>query len=369
MMYFDIFSKEYINSTPITGITYPTDLNYLRRLYIFNKDAIEKYYQDRNFSVKNTHILSRILEHFPTYIQYDTFRYIDYALDKLKYLAKHFKFTSEMEKGIVHPGYFFGNQNEEIIIASYELFNVEEVTTNWKHIKSVYTLTHSRNDNKLLLPLGTNDQSKSGICTLMINIPKLAIQFREFNKLQASHSTSDDGNSLMVLNKNNFVIKYVISNMMDDIIDHMFLNKIIDKFYGIETVEPKFKHRFKIFEPNQQINRYIDQTLDVITNKNLDFINILHNIHLMFNIDASELLALPEISGTNQTKWALFISRLDYMIFLFDVAKNKYSNNKHYINDWKRLVLRLERDNILNGLFSYEIEKEIKEKMYKIKNM
>ena len=363
-MYLDLFNRDYVNRSPVNGIVNPSDINYLRRLYIFNKDAIEKYYQDRNFTVKNTHILSRILEHFPTYINYDTFRYIDYSLDKLKYLAKHFKFTSEIERGIVHPGYFFGNENEEIILSSYELFNVTETVNNWRTAKSVYTLKHNRNDTKLLLPLGTNDESRSGVNCLMINIPKLALQFREFNKQQAVNSLTDG----IVLNKNHFVIKYVISNMMDDVIDHILLNKVMDKFYGLETVEPKFKHRFKIFEPSVPLERYVEQTVDVITNKSLDFVNILHNIQLIFNIDASELLALPNIGYTNQVKWALFVSRLDYMIFLFDVAKSK-SMNKHYINDWKRLAKRIERDNLLSDMFNYTTYKDIKEKLYKISNM
>lgn len=363
MLYFDLFTKSYIDKTPISGLVMPSDINYLRRLYIFNKDNIQRYYQERNFAVKNTHILSRILEHFPTYINYDNFKYIDYSLDKLKYLAKHFKFTSDMEKGIVHPGYFFGNENEEIIISSYELFNVSNLINNWKNEKTVYILKHNRNDTKLLLPLGTDDNSKAGLCSLIINIPKLALQYREFNK-QQSISSNNDG---IVLNKNNFVIKYVISNMIDDLVDHMLLNKVIDKFYGIETVNPKFKHRFKIFEPNLQIDRYVDQTLDVITSKSLDFVNILHNIHLIFKIDASELLTLPDISATNQVKWALFVSRLDYIIFLYDIAKSK-SMNKHYINDFKRLAKRIQRDNILQDKFSYEQQKDIEEKLYKVIN-
>ena len=364
MLYLDIFNRSYINSTPVTGLIIPSDVNYLRRLYIFNKDQIEKYYQDRNFAVKNTHILSRILEHFPTYINYDTYRYIDYSLDKVKYLAKHFKFTSDMEKGTVHAGNFFGNDNEEIILASYELFNVSELVNNWKKAKTVYTLMHHRNDTKLLLPLGTDDQSKSGICSLMINVPKLALQYREFIKQQSASSEVDG----LVLNKNHFVIKYVISNMLDDVIDHMFLNRIMDSFYKNEIVTPKFKHRFKIFEPKIQIDRYVEQTLDTITNKSLDFMNILHNIHLMFRINAAELLTLPDVSLTMQVKWAMFISRLPYMIFLFDVAKNK-SMNKHYINDWKRLAKRFERDSNIKNMFSYEREKEIEEMIYKIKQM
>ena len=102
MLELDIFNKSYIDRTPITGVVVPSDLNYLRRLYVFNKDSIQNYYQERNFSVKNTHILSRLLEHFPSYLQYDSYRYLEYASDKTKYLAKHLKFTSDLEKGVVH---------------------------------------------------------------------------------------------------------------------------------------------------------------------------------------------------------------------------------------------------------------------------
>lgn len=365
MLYLDLFTRSYIEKIPISGLVLPSDINYLRRLYIFNKDNISKYYQDRNFAVKNTHILSRILEHFPTYINYDNFRYLEYSLDKLKYLSKHFKFTSDIEKGIVHPGYFFGNSNEEIILSSYEFFNVQDLITNWKKSKSVYILKHNRNDTRLLLPLGTNDGTRSGLSTILINIPKLALQYREFNKQKLTSSDSDQ----LVLNKNHFVIKYVLSNTIDDIVDHMLLNKVMDKFYGIETVTPKYKHRFKIFEPITQLERYSDQVLDVITSKHLDFVNILHNIPLIFNIDASELLALPDISYTNQVKWSLFVSRIDYMLFLYRVSKDKSKGmNKHYLNDWSRLAKRILRDNVLKDMFSYETEKEILEKVYEISN-
>lgn len=365
MLYLDIFNREYINKTPVTGVTIPSDINYLRRLYIFNRDSIENYYQDRNFAVKNTHILSRILEHFPTYTGYDSYRYLDFANDKTKYLAKHFKFTSDIEKGIVHPSYFFGNEGEEIIISSYENFNVQDVERNWKHAKTVSILRHNRNDTKLLLPMGNDDGSRSGLDVVLVNIPKLSIKYREFVKEQSINSGAGNG---LVLNKNHFVMKYVLSTMMEDEIDHMFLNKIMDRFYGVEEVTPKFKHRFKIFEPTTQLDRYIDQTLNTITSKSLDFMNILHNIQLIFRMDASELLALEDLGYTRQVKWSILASRIDYMLFLFDVAKNKDSN-RHYINDWKRFVTRLEKDHALDGMFSYQFEQELKEKIKRVKEM
>lgn len=365
MLHLDIFNRDYINKTPVSGVTVPSDLNYLRRLYTFNRDSIENYYQDRNFAVKNTHILSRILEHFPTYAGFDSYRYLDFANDKTKYLAKHFKFTSDDEKGIVHPSYFFGNEGEEIIISSYETFNVKEVEQNWKRAKTVNILKHNRNDTRLLLPMGNDDGSRSGLDVVLVNIPKLSIKYREFVKEQSTNAMTGQG---LVLNKNHFVMKYVLSTMMEDEIDHVFMNKVMDRFYNREEVNPKFKHRFKLFEPSTQVDRYIDQTLDVITSKNLDFVNLLHNIQLIFRIDASELLALDDFGYTRAVKWSILASRIDYMLFLFDVAKNK-DMNKHYINDWKRFVSRMERDHNLEGMFSYTVEQELKEKMKRVLDM
>lgn len=365
MLYLDIFNREYINNTPVTGVTIPSDINYLRRQYTFNRDSIESYYQDRNFAVKNTHILSRILEHFPTYNGLDSYRYLEFANDKTKYLAKHFKFTSDIEKGIVHPSYFFGNEGEEVIISSYETFNALDVERNWKRERTVNILRHNRNDSKLLLPMGNDDGSRSGLDVVLVNIPKLSIKYREFIKEQSTHANTGNG---LVLNKNHFVMKYVLSTMMEDEIDHMFLNKVMDRFYGNEEVTPKYKHRFKLFEPTTQLNRYVDQTLDVITSKNLDFMNILHNIQLVFKMDASELLALDDLGYTRQVKWAIFASRIDHMLFLFDIAKSK-DMNQHYINDWKRFAKRIQSDHALDGMFSYQFEQELKEKIKRMAEM
>lgn len=364
MLYFDLFDRSYIQRTPVTGQVISNDINYLRRIYNYNKTSICKYYKERNFSVKNTHILSRFLEHFPMYFNYDSYQYIDFVINKLQYLGKHFKFTSEIEKGVIHPGYFYGPQNEEIIIASDENFDIQDTVNNWQTTKSIYTLKHNRNDLKLLLPLGHDDGTIGGISSVMINIPKLALQYREFMKQQYINVQSDR----VVLNKNHFIMKYVLPNMIEDYIDYMMLNRIKDTFYGREIVNPKYKHRFKIFEPIIQIDRYVQNTLDVITNKNIDFVNILHNIPLIFRLDASELLGLPDISLTNQIKWALVISRLDDFIFLYDVSRAK-DKNRHYINDMKRLVMRITRDHLLDNKFSYETEKQINAKIDYIKNM
>lgn len=365
MLYLDIFDKEYLSRSPTSGILVPTDLNYLRRLYTTNRDMITEYYLSRNFATRNTHILSRFLEHIPPHFTYDDYRYLEYIDDKVTYLAKHFKFTSDIEKGIVHLPYFYGNQGEEIILNSYEPINVQEVKDNWTTVNCVTIIKHPRNDTRLLLPLGRNDGSRSGLSVVNVDLIKLAIKYREFMRVQYRNSLKEGAT---VYNKNFFIVKYVLAPMMSEHIDHLFLNKVMDRFYGREEVTPKFKHRFRILEPNVQIDRYVDQTLENLTNKKLDFPNVLKNISLIFTKDASELLALPDMVGTRQSRWALLISRLEHMCFIYDVASDK-DRSKHHINDWKRLVKRIRNDRGLLGEFSYEEAVKIEDMLTKIEDM
>ena len=357
MMHLDIFTRDFIDRTPQGGISHQRDIDYIRRLYVFNRDAIYDYYHSRNFSVKNTNILSRILEHLPVHLGYDTHRYLEYVDNKLVYLAKHFRLTSDLEEGVLHPPHFFGNDGEEVLFAGYENFNVNEFVNNWKSAPCVFVLRHHRNDNHFLLPLGSDDGNIGGLSSLYVDVPKLAVKWREFTRMQVGADVQ--------LSKNHFVIKHVLNTCMDSVIDHTLLNKVMDRFYGRGVVEPAKKHRFKIFEPTTQVERYVDDTIDMLQSKSLDFMALLRHIKVVFHDDASKLLALPDLGATRQSRTALLSSRIDHMCFLIDIAKNK-GLSRQYLNDWKRLCERTLRDSRVDQFFSYESGKAFKEKMAKV---
>lgn len=363
MLYLDLFKHGYAHRTPATGIVHPRDIDYLKRLYTFNKDAIQTYYLDRNFAVKNTNIISRLVEHFPVYLNYDSYRYIEMIDRKLTYLAKHFEFTNDTELGMLHPPYFFGNEGDEIIFAGYENFNADAFVKGWKTESCVRTLLHPRDDTKLLLPLGNDNGCRGGLSSLFIDVHKLAIKYREFSREQLSKT---DGQP--VLTKNHFVIKYVLSGMMGDIMDHTLMNMLMDRFYGIKPTVPNKKHPFKIFEPTSQLDRYLDDTLDVITSKPVDFMNLLRNIKLVNCNDASELLTLPDFYGSRQVQAAVVGTRIDHMLFLIDVCKNK-DTNIHHLNDWKRLAKRLQGDSNISRFYHYSLEKSLREKLDRLQQV
>lgn len=363
MQYLEIFSRAYLDRTPRTGITQQRDVDYIRRHYVFNRDAIDSYYKSRNFAVKNTNIISRLIEHFPVHLNLDPYSYLETVDRKLTYLAKHFKFTNEADKGMLHPPYFFGNDGSEIIFSGYESFDVYAFMRNWKTESCVSVIAHPRNDTHILLPLGTDDGNQGGLSAVYLDVPKLAIQYREFIREQDMKRTEDE----MILNKNHFVIKYILPGMMPDVIDHTLLNRVIDKFYGVEYKEPDKKYPFRIFQPDTQLERYVDETLKLITSKPMTFIEMLRHIKLVFREDASDLLTVPDFFGTRQVKPAITASRLEHMVFLLDACKSK-TENRGFINDWKKYSEKLLRDRGLTNFFDYTTEQSLMEKLNRINN-
>ena len=358
MHYLRLFASGYTDRTPVEGVHIARDIVLLRKVYGYNINKIVKYYSDRTFAVKNTFILSRILELIPVFLNQPADDYVNAIDRKVDYLAKHFKVTSEIEKGVVHPGYFFGKGNSELILNMYDYFNPFEVEKNWRTVNPIRILKHNLNDMRLLLPIGKETTSRKGICSIQVNFTMLALKYREFMK--ANRFTE------MQLTKNNFVYKYVVNLMVSDILEHVMLNKLMDKHYGREEILPQTKHVFKLYEPDTQLDRYLDNTLDVISHKGHDYVNTLRNIQLVTHKDASELLKLPDFIPNKQLLWSMFVSRLDHMLFLYDVNPSP-DKNRHHLNDWKRLVTRLEGDRVLNGKFDATTENELKEKLYRIK--
>lgn len=337
-MYFNFFIKNEEIKSNIKGVILPRDYPYLVRLYVNNRDLIKSYYMSRNYAVKNTHILSRLIEHIFPDLELDDITYSAKNIDKLIYLNKHFKFTSDIEFGSIHTGKITGNFNDEIIICGYDISNgfKNYMSNRINELKSIRFITLSRNDTKLTLPIPKQNNTRQGLNVIYIDFLALAMKYREFVKRNIE--------SNYVLNKNVFVHKYILVDVLDDMIDHIFLNRIMDKYYNENIVEPNEKLPFKIFEPLNQLERYSDEILNYITDKNLTFLDILLSIPLIFSDTAYDLLTFDQyFRYTRQLRLAATISRLKHMVFLYDVAKKK-EMSRDTINDWKRLIRRIRND-------------------------
>ena len=347
MLYLDIFDKGYVQRTPRTGVTYARSLDYVRRMQRYNYDAILHYYSQRNFAVKNTHLISRMLEHLSTYPERDVYRYLDAHEERLVYLAKHFLLSSDRERGVLHPPFFFGNAGVESLIAGNESFDAIAFERQWKTQPCLFTLTHPRDDTKALLALGNDNGGVGGYASVYVDLGRLAVKWRQFHLEQMQRK--DDG---VVLNKNHFVMKYVLPSMMDTVLDHTLLNQVMGHFYGHSPSTVRKRHPFKIYEPDTQLHQYLEHTVHALRSKPMDFVQMLRHIPLVFHEDASQLLALPPLAGSRQVMPAVIASRIRYMVFLIDISAD-LQLNRHYLNDWKRLAQRLRADHTLESYLDY----------------
>lgn len=360
MAYFLLFNQGYIERTPKEGIHIPTEFDFLRRIYERNSDQIKNYYQSRNFFVKNTYFLIRVLNQLPLYPDMDIFSYARIIEDRLDGVLRTFRVTSEVQRGVIHPGYMFGQDNDEVYISVYNSTNPDFIRKNWKTYNPIKIITQPADDLQLLLPTGKDHENKKGLVVLEIDFIGLAIKYREFYKEKKIVNLYTG--EVSELNIQNFIYKYVINLMIDDIIDTVMLNRLMDRFYGIEPKESRYKHVFKILKPYKQIEQYIENTLDTITSKPMEFVNVLRNIKLLRKEDASIHYSYDFFVQNRQLLWAYILGRIDIMKFLVDL---KVSNKKnlHHLNDWKRLFVRIENDRGFWDLLDYEKELEIKEKI------
>ena len=364
MLYLELFDRGYINRSPVKGISTPRELNYLRRIYIHNRDVLKRYYSSRNFAVKGTHVISRLLGHIPLKENESLFDFIYLMEDRLDYLGKLFQFTSGIEKGVVHPPHFYGNGGNELIYADSELDHLSKTATDWKNYKCIEAITHPRDDLRLLLPFGTDDGSNGGLSSVKIDLLGLAIMYRGFMIEYRSVASENP----IAYSKNVFVAKYVLPSFLESDIDHRFLNRIMNNFYDRQEAVPRYKHKTTILEPTDRVDKYVNDVVDNITRGDYSFTDILFNIPLIFKVNAADLLAFDDTPNTRQSNWFFIVSRLKYMCFLYDVAKNKRRNNK-YIKDWGKLVRRIENDSALFTYLSPELHKEVKGYIEKIKRM
>jgi len=362
MLYLELFRKEYVDKSPISGVVIQRDVNYLVNIYDYNISKIQNYYQNKIFAVKNNFILSRYVEHIPTDLSLPVENYVEQNRRFAIYLAKHFKFTSDIERGVVHNGYFYGEGNSEVILVDDSYFNPYQVELQWKTYPCISVLQHNINDFNMLLPVSRNYGQRKGITVISFNPSILAIKYRQFLREQRINESKGEP----VLNKNHFMYKYVLPGILPTQTDHVFLNVLMDYFYNrYEIPIIKYKLPFPIYRPYKQIDRWVKDTLYTLQNKNTNFINLLANIILPSGKSALQALVLPDISPTIQVQWAMLLSRLKFMVFLIDVSKNK-NQSRHFINDWKNIIKRIQRTFDYGLLFSYEETKEIETYMEKI---
>ena len=317
-----------------------------------NLNTVTSYYHSRGFATKGNHFLIRLLNTIGVDQSMDIERYYEIVSAKTNKLSISFKMTSSVYSGQLFDGIFYGPEVKEIIIADDSYISPYEIQRNWKNISSVSVLDHPKSDLALLLPNGKSTSIESGTATILINIPALATQFREFAKEQQQNMQEGVNPITMAV----FLHRYVIPNMLYSHLDIALFNRINNMVIGKPMGEATLKHPIVVLDYTKQVDEVYRELFRKLQTTEVDFWTILRSIPLCTEINALELMRLPDMAATRQLAWAEFLTRLKCIQFLVSAAARhgrKLNNNE--LNYFLKKVIAYTSD----GTFRQIVDSEV----------
>ena len=346
------------------GTSVDPNWKYIRSGLKRNIFQLTSYYRSRNFSVKNSHILVRLLESARVSIFSNIENFYNTAQSESLRLASIFNLTSSVSKGSTFNGMFFGEGSKEIIIVSDEYQNPNELQANWKDIRALRFLDHCKSDTSLLLANGRAYSSEEGYCVLDLNLPALLVQYRCWLKEQKE--VLDSGQTPYPTTV--FIYKYVLPNLLHSQLDVVIFNRLINLATGAPMGEPKFRHAINLIDYNEKIDKALRFTLKRISNNDKDFHSTLREIPL---IDKDNLLLASRLSPnapTRQITWAELIARLKTIYFVFNINMNNgQKTSGSEINYIKLYLDRFENGNGLETIPDRRLVEDIETEILRLR--
>lgn len=342
---------------PITniqqGILVPPFWPYIKDGLRRNLETVISYYRRNAFGVKSQHFLVRLLHSINVPFSHNLERYYAIVDSFSLHLSMSLKMTSSIYAGKIFDGVFYGPDCPEILIAIDDGFDIFDAHDNWKDLRPINVLMHSRSDLGLNILDGTNTGSETGIAMLTINIPMLAVMYRAFS-LNEDYVTEGDPDSRLSVMQ--FIHMYVLPNMLHTHLDHAIFNRIDNLQKGAPLGESSKRHPFYITDFSSKLNGVHRTILDKIYKSNYDFSTVMRNVPLINVKDVRELLVIKGIAVTRQVEWALALARIHALKFLFIATKYGPGNrNQSELNYLIRKLIAYKSNNLFRTSLPIEI--------------
>jgi hypothetical protein len=324
-------------STRIKGTIRLPEWSYVRDGLTMNLNHANTYYRSGAYAVGSDHELIKLLFGLATSVDLDLYPYYKTVDMKALTVAQQLGFTTSMSKGRIFNNVFFSGKSREVIIVTDEVFDPVEVTENWRDARPIKVLRHGF-DRIDCFPL-TGKVVSNGLSVFAINLPMLAVQYRAYRKWQETYVTEATGRNSIY----HFCYAYPLNNMIFEAMDHAVFNRMVRIRQGLPTSDNEFQHPFHVTNYTTKCDRLLGMLNGSLEDMNRDIGNIAMTIPLVDKVDAMQLLKLPDISESRQVNWAIYLARIDMLLYFLSFEKGVKNQNPNEINRIKyelRLYLK-----------------------------
>jgi hypothetical protein len=300
------------------GVVTVPDWNYLKAGFQASLDIVTAYYRTYSGRVDASHFLIKLIYGVgvPRALPLDRF----YAMASAKALgvAMANRMTSPISKGQLFDGVFYGKGVREVLIGHDDDFDFQDAARNWQALQPIKVLSHPKSDLGLNIPDGTGDGLEEGVAVISINIPMLALQYRQW-AAQEWQKAVDEGDSPKGIT--HFIYSYPLTNMLYSHLDVTIFNRLYNLLNNIPLASINKRHSFFLTDYDNKLNVVQKKQLDILRAGQRSFEGMLRTIPMVSVDNLSQLAALPDVAPTRQVIWALALARLEMLSFLFKVTE------------------------------------------------
>lgn len=339
------------NNTQSGVLSFP-DWHYVRDGLKRNLSAVLRYYRTNPMAVDSSHFLVRLLQSITVPKVLPLQRYYDNVDDRALDIAMALKMTSSIYRGQLFKGVFYGPDNDEILIAHNAPFDVGHAHKQWKNLCPVTVLRHPRSDLGLQLPDGSDTGIESGLAVIAINVSMLAIQYRAF-RLNEMAIAEEGGVERTVMQ---FIHMHVLPNMLLSHLDYALFNRLDNLRKGAPLGVSKKQHAFYTTDYTPKVDKVYTAVLQDLADQSQDFSGILRSIPAAVSLNMDDALKLPDLPPTLQLSWALTLSRLPALLFMFKVARlGAGTRNQSEVNRILRDALGYKSNNVFRTMLPVDL--------------
>lgn len=314
--------------------SYPK-MDYIRRRYNIEFERLLKYYQDRNKFVNNSHILVRAIGDMLPEATRDDIGYFKYLDSGLEFINKHYNFTSNTSVGKLHEDLFYGSNSYVIINSVRTNVNLFFLKYNWLKLNPIRVIYNTSSD----LDFYINDKSKIPDKTNLMSIEIDLVLTCMMYKYWANRQLMEDKSTKI----SRFVANILLPRLMMANLDIVMFNRFKNIFYYDKNPDFRIDHPFHVVDLSKGVDDNLREAIKYIHNSNFSLDQLLYNIPTLLHDNMKDVLWFNNTFPTRQSLWSLWVSRIEYMVFLLDLLGERgMSKNEQIINKIPFEIKRLE---------------------------
>lgn len=307
------------------------------------------YYRQGTSFCKTDHLLVKLITSMNVPLSYELDRYYEVASARTLSMATILRMTTSIGPGKWHEGVFYYGC-KEIILGYMGADSPIELAKDWKNLKPVKVLECPVSNLWYMLPDGNKHNIEEGIATIAIDIPALMVMYRGF-VLEQRRKWEEGGEQNIGIR--DFVGKYVIPNMLYSQTDLAICNRLFNLQTGAPMGDSTKRHPFRVSDYTSLLDGGLQEVLRKFQTVKMPYGDMLHQFP---TISSDYPLAMPDVSETRQVWWALFMTRLKAISFLFQVAGEKGRHyNSQLINQLRIDLRAFKSENIFKSVLPEDI--------------